>query len=42
MVVGLEDAKAFFSSRGDMEACLIYDDNGEFRAWCTPGFKLED
>ena len=42
MVVGLEEAKAFLASRGDMEGCLIYDDEGEFRTWCSEGFVLED
>lgn len=42
MVVGLEAAKEFFAGRTDMEACLIYDEDGEFRTWCTPGFILEE
>lgn len=42
MVVGLEASKEFLSSRADMEGCLIYDQDGEFRTWCTPGFILED
>ena len=42
MVVGLEDAKEFLSSRPDMEGCLIFDQDGEFKTWCTPGFILED
>lgn len=41
MVVGLEEAKEFLKSRLDMEACLIYDEDGEFKTWCTPGFHLE-
>ena len=41
MVVGLEDAKEFLKSRSDMEVCLIYDEDGEFKTWCTPGFHLE-
>ena len=42
MVVGLEESKAFFAGRADMEACLVYDEDGEFKTWCTPGFVLED
>ena len=42
MVVGLEASKEFFAGRTDMEACLIYDEGGEFRTWCTPGFHLEE
>jgi thiamine biosynthesis lipoprotein len=41
MVVGLEESKKFVESRTDMEACLIYDEEGEFKTWCTPGFLLE-
>jgi thiamine biosynthesis lipoprotein len=41
MVVGLEESKKFLESRTDMEACLIYDEEGEFKTWCTPGFLLE-
>lgn len=41
MVVGLEASKTLFASRSDMEACLIYDDAGEFKTWCTSGFLLE-
>lgn len=42
MVVGLEDAKAFIESRQDLEGCLIYDQGGEFRTWCSEGFELEE
>ena len=42
MVVGLEASKEFLSARADMEGCLIFDQDGEFRTWCTPGFILED
>lgn len=42
MVVGLEESKAFFAGRTDMEACLVYDEDGVFKTWCTPGFILEE
>lgn len=42
MVVGLEASKEFFAERTDMEACLIYDQDGEFETWCTSGFILEE
>jgi thiamine biosynthesis lipoprotein len=42
MVIGLEESKSFFAGRTDMEACLIYDEGGEFKTWCTPGFHLEE
>lgn len=41
MAVGLEASKQFLSSRSDLEGCLIYDDNGLFRTWCSDGFVLE-
>lgn len=42
MVVGLEASKVFLSARADMEGCLVFDQDGEFKTWCTPGFILED
>lgn len=42
MVVGLEASREFLSTRDDMEACLIYDDGGVFKTWCTSGFLLEE
>ena len=41
MVVGLEASKEFISSRPDLEACLIYDEDGAFRSWTSSGFILE-
>ena len=42
MVIGLEQAKEFISSRSDLEACLVYDDGGVFRTWCSEGFVLTE
>lgn len=42
MVVGLEESQKFLSGREDLEGCLIYDDNGTFRTWCSAGFTLEE
>ena len=42
MVVGLEEAQEFISSRPDLEACLIYDQDGAFMTWCSEGFILEE
>lgn len=42
MVIGLEASKQFLAADAGMEACLIYDEDGEFKSWCTPGFLLED
>ncbi len=42
MVIGLEESRAFISSRPDLEACLIYDDNGHLKTWCSDGFVLEE
>ena len=29
-------------SRPDLEGCLIYDEDGTFRTWCSEGFVLEE
>ncbi len=42
MVIGMEEAKAFLSSRSDLEGCLIYDEDGTFKTWCSDGFVLEE
>jgi thiamine biosynthesis lipoprotein len=42
MVVGLDEAQKFLSSRPDLEGCLIYDEEGVFRTWCSEGFVLEE
>ena len=41
MVIGLEAAKEFLMAREDLEGCLIFDDNGVFSNWTSPGFTLE-
>lgn len=41
MVIGLDASRDFIESRPDLEACLIYDDNGTFATWCSSGFALE-
>lgn len=42
MVIGLEASIDFLESRQDLEGCLIYDDNGTFKTWCSDGFVLEE
>ncbi len=42
MVIGLEESKAFIEIRPDLEGCLIYDEEGEFKTWCSDGFVLEE
>ena len=42
MVVGLDASKEFLSSCPDLEGCLIYDEDGDFRTWCSDGFVLEE
>ena len=42
MVIGLEESIVFLESRQNLEGCLIYDKDGEFKTWCSSGFKLED
>ena len=40
MVVGLEEAKVFIDEHPELEACLIYDQDGSFKTWCSAGFVL--
>ena len=40
MVIGLDESKDFIMSQTDLEACLIYDEGGEFKIWTSPGFQL--
>ena len=41
MVIGLDASMAFIESRPDLEACLVYDDNGEYRSWTSAGLSLK-
>jgi thiamine biosynthesis lipoprotein len=40
MVIGLEASKEFIESDPDLEACLIYDQDGEFCTWMSDGIHL--
>lgn len=40
MVIGLEESKAFIESSAQLEACLVYDQDGEFRMWTSSGMRL--
>lgn len=40
MVIGLEEAKELIGTVPDLEACLIYDEDGEMKSWCSDGFML--
>lgn len=42
MVVGLEEAVAFIESSPELEACLVYDEDGAFRMWTSSGVVLSD
>lgn len=42
MVVGLEEAMDLIEKRTDLEGCLIYDEDGAFKTWCSTGFSLEE
>ena len=42
MVVGLDEAKRFLDETHGFEGCLIYDDNGQMKTWCSAGFTLEE
>ena len=41
MVIGLEAAQEFIESDPQLEACLIYDEDGCFASWTSSGFVLE-
>ena len=41
MVIGLEQSKEFISSHSELEACLIYDNGGEFEVWTSSGLQIE-
>lgn len=40
MVIGLEGSKTFIESTPELEACLVYDQEGEFRMWTSSGMNL--
>lgn len=40
MVIGLEASMDFISSQPGVECCLIYDEGGHMKTWCTDGFEL--
>lgn len=42
MVIGLDASQEFLSTRTDLEGCLVYDEDGVFKTWCSSGFVLED
>ena len=42
MVVGLEESVRLLESRPDLEGCLIYDEEGIFKTWCSEDFVLEE
>ena len=42
MVVGLEESMAFIESTPGIEGCLVYDDNGVFHTWTSPGMSLSE
>ena len=42
MVVGLEESIRLLQNRKDLAGCLIYDEEGTFKTWCSEGFVLEE
>lgn len=42
MVVGTDKARRFLEQTEGFEGCLIYDDEGVIRTWCSSGFVLEE
>ena len=41
MVIGLEASVAFIESHSELEACLVYDNNGEYSCWTSSGLSLK-
>ncbi len=41
MVVGLEESKRLLCSGRGFEGCLIYEEQGVMKTWCSPGFVFE-
>ena len=41
MVVGLDKSKEFLDSTEGFEGCLIYDEDGKMKTWCSKGFAIE-
>lgn len=41
MVMGLDEARGFILSRPDMEACLVYDEDGQMKIWTSPRFEIQ-
>ncbi len=42
MVIGLEASKAFIDSLDELEAYLIYDEDGQMKSWASAGFNITD
>lgn len=40
MVIGLEEAKSFIESRPDLEAYLVYDEDGVIKTWQSSGIRI--
>lgn len=40
MVMGLDDARTFIQSLPDVEACFLYEEDGDIKAWTSEGFQL--
>ena len=40
MVVGLDESMNFIENNKDVEACLVYSENGEFHTWQSSGFVM--
>ena len=42
MVIGLEAAISFIESSPELEGCLVYDEDGEFKTWTSPGMTISN
>ena len=40
MVIGLEAAVSFIESSPELEGCLVYDEDGEFKTWTSSGMTI--
>ena len=40
MAVGFEEAVSFIQKTEELEACLIYDEDGNFRVWSSEGMHV--
>lgn len=42
MVIGFEKSREFIGSRPDLEACLVYEQDGQMKTWTSDGLGFEE